>query len=40
MSLDHTIERFAVDCQHTRGGLLVSTSVFQHLRDVAAFNLR
>ena len=40
VALDHAIEGFAIDVEDAGCGLLISTSVFQHAGNVAAFDFR
>ena len=38
VTLDHAIESLAIDCQHTRRGLLVAVRMLQHARNVTSFD--
>jgi hypothetical protein len=40
MALDHSIEGLPIDAENPSRSLLVSSSVFEHARDVGSFNLR
>jgi len=38
VSLDHAVERLAIDTQQARCGLFVAAGMMQHARDITSFN--